>query len=263
MGMYQPARWLSRRLRPSQLQAHLDDINFYSELLPPSSLCFDVGANIGEKSEAMLKAGAHVVAFEPSPSAIPELRARCRGFKNWHLVPTAVGSEESIATLHITHDSGKSSLDRNWNRAMDVVNTYSVPVGTLDAAIKLFGKPFYCKIDVEGWELEVLRGLSQAIPLISFEFHLNDKGIDNAILCLEILLDHGPSYINITPAESPFFHLPEWMPIKDFIDWFPDDLKNTLPGHPYGDIFVMNEQLVRKTMQIHDINKDDGFRSLV
>ncbi len=240
-GTYRQARWLSRLLRPDELRDYKNDIRFYKSLLPTSALCFDVGANIGEKSEAMLKAGAHVVAFEPSPEALPELKARCGKRKNWTLVNTAVGSEGSIATLHATRDSGKSSLDRNWQKTANIVGTYQVPVVTLDAAIKAFGNPFYCKIDVEGWELEVLKGLSQPIPLISFEFHLNEQGIARTVSCLERLLDWGTSYINITPAESASFYLTEWKSLEQFLEWFPDDLKQRLPRYPYGDIFIKNE----------------------
>jgi len=244
VGIYRPARWLTRRLHSSQLQTYYDDIGFYRSLFSSSALCFDVGANIGEKTEAMLKAGAHVVAFEPSPAALLELKARCGRKKDCTLVATAVGSEVGIETLYATQNSDKSSLDSNWQKAEDVVGTYRVPVVTLDVAIKAFGKPFYCKIDVEGWELEVLKGLTQPIPLISFEFHLNEKGIPRTVSCLERLLDFGQSYVNIAPAESAFFHLPEWVPIEKFLEWFPGDLKNTLPGDSYGDIFVKDTRPV-------------------
>ena len=117
-GFYRPARWLSRRLRPAQLRALNDDIRFYRSLLPPSALCFDVGANIGEMSEAMLKAGGRVVAFEPSLVALLELRARCSRERDWTLV---------------------------------------------------------------------LKELNQPILLISFEFHLNEKNVTEAVLCLKRL----------------------------------------------------------------------------
>lgn len=241
LGFYRPVRWLSRRLRPAQLQAHHDALCFYRSLLPSSALCFDVGANIGEKSEAMLMVGARVIAFEPTPVALVELNARCSREKDWTLVAAAVGDEAGIATLYAPHNSAQASLVRDWQR--DVVRTYLVPVVTLDDAIKALGKPFYCKIDVEGWEIEVLKGLTQPIPLISFEFHLNEKSIAKTLLCLERLLDFGPSYVNVTPAESAFFHLPKWMLLEQFLEWFPDDLKHTLPGNLYGDIFVKNGSL--------------------
>ena len=45
-----------------------------------------------------------------------------------------------------------------------------VPVTTLDALIDRYGLPAFCKIDVEGFEEAVVRGLSRPIPSVSFEF---------------------------------------------------------------------------------------------
>ena len=121
------------------------------------------------------------------------------------------------------------------------IASYHVPVITLDSAIECFGTPTYCKIDVEGWELEVIRGLTRSIPLVSFEFHLDDQDTRKTISCLELLSQFGPSRINITPAEMPAFHLKEWIPLKQFLQWFPGDLEQSLPGHHYGDIFVRSD----------------------
>jgi len=80
---------------------------------------------------------------------------------------------------------------------------------TLDAAtIETFGKPFYCKIDVEGWELDVLKGLSQPIPLISFEFHLNGKNITKARIMLEAVI----SFRTQLPSTSLQPNLPSFTP---------------------------------------------------
>lgn len=234
-GTYKPARWLSRRLHRGELRSHLDDIRFYRSFFPASTLCFDVGANIGTKSEAMLRAGGRVVAFEPSPVAQLELKARCGREKNWTLVPAAVGAEAGIGALHAARESDKSSLVEGWRG--DIIKTYFVPIVTLDTAIKTFGKPFFCKIDVEGWEPEVLKGLTQPIPLISFEFHLSEEGISKALSCLTRLSAFGPHQVNIAAAEAAFFLFQEWKQIDEFVTWFPGDLKNILPKYSYGDLY--------------------------
>ncbi len=238
-GLYRPARWLARRLLPGSPPAYFSDIDFYRSLLPPGALCFDVGANIGHKSEVLLVAGAQVVAFEPNPLVLPELRARCGHHKNWACVPAALGAGGTIATLHARKSSGQSSLDPLW--AGEPIGTYYVPVVTLDAAIHTFGRPVYCKIDVEGWELEVLRGLTQGLRLISFEFHLNDADARKTRACLERLRELGATQANLTPAERPTFHFRDWMPVTELLDWFPGDLGTSLPGMPYGDIYVRTD----------------------
>jgi FkbM family methyltransferase len=235
-GFYDSARKISWKLRPAQLHAFNEEVSFYKSLISESDLCFDVGANIGDKSEALLKTGAKVVAFEPSSTAMLELQSRCAKYKNWTVVHAAVGNEPDIAVLSCPSDSAKSTLTSNPTREPERLE--HVPVVTLNQAIKKFGLPYYCKIDVEGWEYEVFKGLDQTIALISFEFHLNDNIIAITKKCLERLIKLGDATVNITPAESSRFFFKDWMPIKEFLDWFPGDLAETLPGDTYGDIYV-------------------------
>lgn len=229
-GLYRPARWVFRRLRSERQHRYVDAVELYRSLLPSGALCFDVGANIGEKSEALLAAGARVIAFEPNQRTVPELRARCGHDARWTLIQTGIGSGSAIATLYATAASGQSSLVPNWEG--QVIGTSHVPVVTLDAAIAQFGVPYYCKIDVEGWELEVLRGLTQPVPLISFEFHVRDEDVRKAHACLTRISDFGAAEVNVTIKEGSNFQFPEWMPLEQFRDWFPGHLS------AYGDIFI-------------------------
>ena len=52
-----------------------------------------------------------------------------------------------------------------WN------NIEEVQVKKLDTLIKEFGLPNFCKIDTEGYELDILTNLSYTIPIIEFEFN--------------------------------------------------------------------------------------------
>lgn len=234
-GLYRPARWLSRRIRPDMLRTHQAYVDFYKSLIPADALCFDVGANVGENSEALLRAGGRVVSFEPNPMVTSELRARRGHRENWSIVEAAVGSEGAMTTLYVREHYLMASLDPDWMGK--VVGTVHVPVVTLDSAIRCFGRPDYCKIDVEGWELEVLNGLSRAIPLLSFEFHLTERDIGKTISCLQRLSHLGANLVNVTTAESSAFYFKEWMTPEQFLEWFPAGVNESFPGG-YGDIFI-------------------------
>ena len=216
-----------------------EEVTFYRSILPRNALCFDIGANIGDKSEALLAAGVgRVVAFEPNPLVLSELRARCGHNPEWMLVEAAVGRNGGMQTFYAHRAHGQSSLLAEWGG--EVVAKMQVRVTTLDAAIESFGIPHFCKIDVEGFEEEVLAGLSKSVPMISFEFHLNDEGVRRAQACLMRLgiLTSGNAEVNVTAAETARFCFSGWRAIRDFMAWFPGDLRGSLQGDSYGDIFV-------------------------
>jgi len=243
LGFYTSARKVNLLLRPGIRRSWKEDIVFYRNLLPPGALCFDVGAHFGAKSETLLRAGASVVAFEPNPNVVEELRTRCGRNRNWAFVAAALGSKATIMTMYEHQRSGESSFDPEWKGGDGIVGAIHVPVMTLDTAIASFGIPHYCKIDVEGWEDEVLRGLSSPIPLISFEFHINERITPRTKNCLRRLMEFGPASVNVTPAETVAFHFEEWMPLDEFLEWYPGDLERTLPLYPVGDIYVrLDEQ---------------------
>jgi FkbM family methyltransferase len=199
-------------------------VSFYRDLVPAGALCFDVGANVGVKSEALLKAGARVVSFEPHPDLWAELRARCQS-THWALIPAALGAEPGLQMFHLSLHSGNSSLDSAWNPNFAVGATV-VPVITLDLAIAQFGVPYYCKIDVEGWEAPVLAGLSTRVPLLSFEYH--HSRAERLAVCLERLVALGFRQANVAGPEEIGLRWQTWRPI---------DHLGELPGH-YGDLFV-------------------------
>jgi FkbM family methyltransferase len=235
-GLYGPARAIYRVANRPRLAEFRRELDFYSRLVTPNSLCFDVGANVGVKSELLLEAGARVVAFEPQTECMRELRARCKRFGD-RLASrqSAVGSTEGKAVLHIRESRGQSSLLEDWEGVPE--NEVTVPVTTLDRVIAEFGAPFYCKIDVEGFELEVLKGLSQAVPLISFEYHLRDREIETTRACLDYLGKLGDLHINAIPSHLLAFEFEEWLTPSDFYGVFPESFRNR-KGYFYGDIFV-------------------------
>lgn len=235
-GVYKPARFLHRHLlRRGQWRAFRRDVAFFSRIVEAGSVCFDVGANIGEKSEALLAAGERVVAFEPQPDCFEELVARCGPRPEFAARRTAMGAMVGEATFYINEARTASSLRADWQGAAE--RSILVPVTTLDAAIAEFGAPSYCKIDVEGWESEVLAGLSRPIPLVSFEYHLSDPDISKVAACLDHLSRLGTLSINLTPAEEPEFALPQWLSREDFLALFPSRFRGDASFF-YGNIFA-------------------------
>ena len=85
----------------------------------------------------------------------------------------------------------------------------TVPVITLDSLIAKYGRPAFCKIDVEGFELEVLRGLHQPIPGISFE--ILPAAIGTAQQCIDYLTGIGAYAYNFSPGERHQFMFPKWL----------------------------------------------------
>jgi FkbM family methyltransferase len=237
-GFYRQARIIYRYTHKQAMDLYLEDKKNYSQLLPPDSvLCFDVGANAGRISEILLELGHRVVAFEPQLQCVREVKARCAPYKQrLQLLQTALGDTPGTAELFVNKSSVRTSLDANWEQDA-VVRTVQVPMTTLDSAIQRFGVPQYCKIDVEGWELHVLKGLHQPIPLISFEYHQDEGRMQDAYACLDYLNRLIEITVNVASNEKTELVLDEWLKLAMFKDLFEKDIKNR-DGFSYGDIYV-------------------------
>ncbi|MGR0185175.1 FkbM family methyltransferase [Azospirillum aestuarii] len=202
-----------------------------------SPLIFDVGANIGDKAAAFAAGGARVICFEPQPDCAASLRRRFADMPAVEVVPMAMGAEPGHLTLSVCSDAPTISTfsetwkqgrfkEHNWDRSVEV------EVNTLDAAIAAHGTPDYCKIDVEGFERFVLAGLTQPIPVISFEFCR--EGLNETRICIERLSGLGYRHFNVAFGESAVLRHGAWVGA--------DRLLNELAQHPHplvwGDVYA-------------------------
>jgi hypothetical protein len=110
-----------------------------------------------------------------------------------------------------------------------------VPATTLDALIARHGLPRFCKIDVGGYEAEVLRGLSQPIPALSFEYL--PAASDVARRAAGLLAALGPYRFNATIGERRRFAWEQWRAIDALDVW----LDARRAGEPSGDIYARLE----------------------
>jgi len=232
LGLYKPARAMHRTLFRSERKKFVQHKLLLSNFIAPGDLAFDIGANIGVRTEIMLAIGADVVAFEPQPVCANEIRAR--GTNHLTVVEKAVGAVQGTAELHLkAGNSGQASLLAEWQGGPEI-GILRVPVTTLDAEIRKFGKPVFCKIDVEGFEAEVLRGLSSPIRALSFEYHCDENGIVKVRECLELISRLGTYSVNLIGQENDEWLLPRWTSIEEFIDIFPA----CASPHFWGDVYV-------------------------
>jgi FkbM family methyltransferase len=236
-GLYRQARALQRYLNKSEMETYLSDKKFYSQLIPQApALCFDVGANIGRMTEVLLTLGHNVVAFEPQPECVREIKARSSPFKRrLQIQQSALGSNPGTESMFVRESSAQTSLRPAWEGK--VTGTVQVPVSTLDIAIERFGLPYYCKIDVEGWELHVLQGLSQPIPLLSFEYHQEEDKMNEAFACLERLRSISKISVNITPREQSRFALDDWIDADGLKTVFEERFRGKVE-FLFGDIYA-------------------------
>jgi FkbM family methyltransferase len=140
----------------------------FREAARPGMVALDVGANVGAYSILLGQwAGARgaVYAFEPVPDLARGLAAHIElnGLADIvHGVGAAVGDREGSADLIAGNTAGESRLATPADAADGAVA--AVPLVTIDGFCERHDlAPDFIKIDVEGWELSVLRGARRTI----------------------------------------------------------------------------------------------------
>lgn len=186
---------------------------FYGQFIKTGDLCFDIGANIGKRTDIFLALGARSVCVDPQPKCIEILKGKYSHNSRVSLVQKGLATGpgimpfflcESAPTISTFSDRWKTGRfrDYQWNSKVDV------QVTTLDSLIAEFGMPNFCKIDVEGFEYQVIGGLSRPIPALSFEF--TKEFLKEAKLCMDHLVRLGFLEFNYTFGESFTFALADW-----------------------------------------------------
>lgn len=221
-------------------------MRIYQEIIKPDHLCFDIGANIGNKSNLMLSLGANVIAFEPQTQCYDNLISRFYGVQNISIEKVALSDYKGVSNIFISNAHTISSMSSefieevkksrfasyNWNGQEEV------DTDMLDNMIAKYGVPNFIKIDVEGYEYEVLKGLSNpdSVNLISIEFTPELK--HNTKKCMDYLVSIGCELeFNYSDGESGVFTYDNWL---DF-DSMWNILSKDESRYTFGDVYIKNK----------------------
>lgn len=215
-------------------------IDLIRNFVEAGQIIFDVGANVGQKADFFLGIGAKVVCFEPQPNCVEVLHQKYGHNPQVTIVNKGLAEHPGEMQLSISSDlnvlstfSDKWKTGRfagvNWDQEV------TVEISTLDEMIQLFGCPQFCKIDVEGLEYLVLKGLSQPIPCISFEFTI--EFIDDAKKSISHLETLGYKQFNLAKGEDSHLALAEWVPGSSLFEYISSSNEDQL----WGDIYAKFE----------------------
>ncbi len=199
---------------------------FFSKFIKPNDLCFDIGANVGIHTRIFFELGAIVVAVEPQ-DCITYIPIN----KNIIKIQKALGESEGQKKMMISNVGTISSLSKEYIEAVSKSgrfppNSYTwneekiVEITTLDKLIEQYGTPFFIKIVVEGFEYQVIKGLSKPVNILSIRF--TPELIEPTFQCIDYLSKLGDIELNYSFGRNILFSSKEWITPKELIRIFSD-----------------------------------------
>ncbi len=144
-----------------------EEVSLTADYLKRSDVFVDVGANIGFYSCLARSLGKHTVAIEPQEQNLRYLYANLlvSGWTDVEVFPLGLSGHPGVEILYGVSSTG-ASLVPGW-AAQPKGRQKRIPVSTLDILLgaRFQGKRLFIKLDVEGFEYQVLRGCREILSL--------------------------------------------------------------------------------------------------
>ena len=181
------------------------DLTFYETSkikVESNDIVFDCGGNMGLFAAAIANRCKCVYSFEPMSLIRKNLYKTASLYKNIFVIPYGLYHKNCIKFLLQKDNPGASSLFRYENRHNKTLYKERCKLITIDDFIEATNIiPNFIKVDIEGSELELLKGAQKCIiqykPKISIALHFNDE---NVIGQIRLLLPNY--YLNIIDTKE-------------------------------------------------------------
>jgi FkbM family methyltransferase len=199
----------------------------YARFVRPGDLVFDIGAHVGDRTAAFCRLGCRVVAVEPQPPLVGLLHKLYDHNPAVMIAPVAVAASPGNIELLINLANptlataspifvAEAARARGWRRER-WRRCLRVPAVTLDQLIECHGEPSFVKLDVEGFEDNVLAGLSRPVQALSFEFTMIARSV--AARCLTRCDELGPYRFNAAFGETQRLVFANWVDVETMARW--------------------------------------------
>ena len=232
----------------------------FSNIIRNGDVVFDIGANVGSKTVIYRKLGAKVICCEPQPECVAVLRQLFSNDLEVEILDVGLGSSPHQGSFSVCSQANTiSTFSERWKtgrfKEFQWDKVIPVEITTLDSLINTYGRPKYCKIDVEGYELEVLKGLSSRIPCISFEFC--KEFVDDTERCVIYLMGLGYRHFNVALRESNKFEFSQSQSGAVLLNY----LSSLEDSEEWGDIWVFANPPTEPFIGVPITNGIDGART--
>ncbi len=171
-------------------------------------IAFDIGANIGQTVDELLPNYDKIICFEPNPSLVTVIKNKF--FNNDKVTIEELGLSDKTETkkFNISNSHVVSTFSEDWINNSRFTNVYNwdtsidVKTTTLDEVIDKYGIPYFIKIDVEGYEYEVLKGLTKLLDNTYFAFEWAEEQYEIVNKTVKYLKELGYNNFSYTYQDS-------------------------------------------------------------
>lgn len=237
LGIFNLAREVLYKLNPH----YADMITLYRQFIAVGDICFDIGANIGQKTDIFLKLGARVIAVEPQEECVRYLRRKYRDDSRVTVISMAVADQTGQREFFICNADSLSTMSTEWIEATTKSGHFSdfawdkktiVETTTLTALAAEYGQPKFIKVDVEGGEFDVVKGLTRPVPFMSLE--ITDESVAAIKRCICHLDTLGRATFNHCSWDRSAMTFQNWISKEKILK----EIDLLVPGKLTGDLYI-------------------------